>query len=104
MNTCAFLLILTVQIYADGIEGPTGKTSRYPHLLGVLEKFVLLGEIQLKGQAEGVRRGCVTLRRFLFGDFCCSGCFTDGTMLTRSATHVLSTLSTTLYYYYYYYY
>lgn len=26
MNTCAFLLILTVQIYADGIEGPTGKT------------------------------------------------------------------------------
>ncbi|TMS11087.1 Receptor-type tyrosine-protein phosphatase U [Larimichthys crocea] len=23
MNTCAFLLILTVQIYADGIEGPT---------------------------------------------------------------------------------
>lgn len=25
MNTCAFLLILTVQIYADGIEGPTGK-------------------------------------------------------------------------------
>ncbi|KAJ4931170.1 hypothetical protein JOQ06_025468, partial [Pogonophryne albipinna] len=24
MNTCAFLLILTVQIYADGIEGPTG--------------------------------------------------------------------------------
>ncbi|XP_014870490.1 receptor-type tyrosine-protein phosphatase U-like [Poecilia latipinna] len=23
MNTCAFLLILSVQIYADGIEGPT---------------------------------------------------------------------------------
>lgn len=27
MNTCAFLLILSVQIYADGIEGPTGKTG-----------------------------------------------------------------------------
>lgn len=25
MNTCAFLLLLAVQIYAEGIEGPTGK-------------------------------------------------------------------------------
>uniref|UniRef100_A0AAQ4P126 Receptor-type tyrosine-protein phosphatase U n=1 Tax=Gasterosteus aculeatus aculeatus TaxID=481459 RepID=A0AAQ4P126_GASAC len=37
MNTCAFLLILTVQIYADGIEGPTDpeQTVRIndPHLL-----------------------------------------------------------------------
>lgn len=32
MNTCAFLLILTVQIYADGIEGPTGKTYFRLHL------------------------------------------------------------------------
>lgn len=32
MNTCAFLLILTVQIYADGIEGPTGKPPTEPHL------------------------------------------------------------------------
>lgn len=27
MNTCAFLLLLSVQIYADGIEGPTGKSD-----------------------------------------------------------------------------
>lgn len=27
MNTCAFLLILAAQIYADGIEGPTGKNG-----------------------------------------------------------------------------
>lgn len=32
MNTCAFLLILAVQIYADGIEGPTGKARIGFHL------------------------------------------------------------------------
>lgn len=40
MNTCAFLLILTVQIYADGIEGPTGKTHFRLHLSGAAEKFL----------------------------------------------------------------
>lgn len=29
MNTCAFLLLLAAQISADGIEGPTGKTSGF---------------------------------------------------------------------------
>lgn len=39
MNTCAFLLILTVQIYADGIEGPTGKIYSRLHLSDAAEKF-----------------------------------------------------------------
>lgn len=30
MNTCAFLLLLAVQIYAEGIEGPTGKEPFLP--------------------------------------------------------------------------
>lgn len=40
MNTCAFLLILTVQIYADGIEGPTGKIYFRLHLSDAAEKFL----------------------------------------------------------------
>jgi len=44
MNTCAFLLILTVQIYADGIEGPTGKEQIHLDLLNPVGKFLHVDE------------------------------------------------------------
>ncbi|KAK1896192.1 Receptor-type tyrosine-protein phosphatase U [Dissostichus eleginoides] len=53
MNTCAFLLILTVQIYADGIEGPTGHAPQ-PSGVFLLVIAELLGvpERQLVKQFE----------------------------------------------------
>ena len=54
MNTCAFLLILTVQIYADGIEGPTGKAYIHLDLLNAVGKFLRADETQVIAKAEGV--------------------------------------------------
>ena len=50
MNTCAFLLILTVQIYADGIEGPTGKL----HVHVAVGKFVHVDETPVEAEAQRV--------------------------------------------------
>lgn len=58
MNTCAFLLILTVQIYADGIEGPTGKAWICLDPLIVVVKFLRVYKTPLKAKTKGVRRGC----------------------------------------------
>lgn len=54
MNTCAFLLILTVQIYADGIEGPTGKAQIHLDLLNAVWKFEHVDETPLKAKADRV--------------------------------------------------
>lgn len=54
MNTCAFLLILTVQIYADGIEGPTGKLHIHLGVLHAVGKFLHVDETPLKAKAERV--------------------------------------------------
>lgn len=52
MNTCAILLILAVQIYADGIEGPTGKACFHLHLLDDAEKSYHVDKTQLKPKEE----------------------------------------------------
>lgn len=58
MNTCAFLLILTVQIYADGIEGPTGKAHIHLNLLSAVGKFVHVDETPLKAKVQRVWCRC----------------------------------------------
>lgn len=50
MNTCAFLLILTVQIYADGIEGPTGKARIHLELLDSVLKFPSVNETAMEAK------------------------------------------------------
>lgn len=52
MNTCAILLILAVQIYADGIEGPTGKACFHLHLLDDAEKSYHVDKTQLKPKKQ----------------------------------------------------
>lgn len=58
MNTCAFLLILTVQIYADGIEGPTGKTYFRLHLSDAAAEVQPRIESMFKEKAARVWSGC----------------------------------------------
>lgn len=50
MNTCAFLLILTVQIYADGIEGPTGKARVHLELPYSALKFPSVNETPIEAK------------------------------------------------------
>lgn len=54
MNTCAFLLFLIVQIYADGIEGPTGKPPTEPHLFPGASWEVSL-TVRVKVQSVGTK-------------------------------------------------
>lgn len=61
MNTCAFLLILTVQIYADGIEGPTGKAHVHLDLVDTFGKFYHADESPLKEKAERIWWRCQLL-------------------------------------------
>lgn len=61
MNTCAFLLILTVQIYADGIEGPTGKAHVNLDLVDTFGKFYHADESPLKEKAERIWWRCQLL-------------------------------------------
>lgn len=58
MNTCAFLLLLSVQIYADGIEGPTGKTDAGSVSKNSAKKFLHQREPQIRGKAERVWWRC----------------------------------------------
>lgn len=61
MNTCAFLLILTVQIYADGIEGPTGKARIHLELLDSALKFPSVNETPMEAKPGRVWRILLTL-------------------------------------------
>lgn len=70
MNTCAILLILAVQIYADGIEGPTGKACFHLHLLDDAEKSYHVDKTQLKpkktkAKPSRVLRKCKVCASFL---------------------------------------
>lgn len=58
MNTCAFLLILTVQIYADGIEGPTGKTYFRLRLSDAAAEVQPRTESMFMEEPARVRSGC----------------------------------------------
>lgn len=73
MNTCAFLLILTVQIYADGIEGPTGKTYFRLHLSGAAEKFHSGIGGMFEGKPGRVRPGCQLCHSAFLTAFAASG-------------------------------
>lgn len=75
MNTCAFLLILTVQIYADGIEGPTGKTYFRLHLSDAAAEVQARIESVFKEKPAGVWSGC-QLCDPVFKNCVC--CFTFG--------------------------